>query len=95
MRLPKAILALVPGAIHIAAGRPRRGLAYFTPFAVLANGVLLARLLLDSPAPWMACAIGAAAIWVAALVDGLRSARPAPAAAPAPVSEPPKEPVRS
>ena len=68
-------------------GRPGRGVALFALFAFCLNGIFMAPLLLGSREVRVACALGAAGVWIVALVDAVRLAgaaatRPAPEAPP-------------
>ena len=72
MRLPTALLGLIPGAAHIHLGRPRRGLACFFAFAFFVNGAFIAPfLVLGKAAPWIFAA-AAAGTWIVAMGDACR-----------------------
>ncbi len=68
------MLCLVPGAAQVDLGRAGRGLLFFSTFALLANGALLARILVSDGAWWLACALVAAGVWIVAGFDAARAA---------------------
>jgi len=79
MRLRTALFSLVPGAAHVDLGRSGRGLAYFLLFALLADAALLAPFLVSDRRLRAACGAAAAAVWVLAFFDAMRtSGRTAP-----------------
>ena len=67
---------------HVDQGRAGRGLLFFTLFAFCVNGALVAPLVLGAREPRVACALGAAGAWIAALFDAVRLAAKARAVAP-------------
>lgn len=84
MRVRAAILSLVPGVAHVDLGRAGRGIAFFALFALLLNAALLGPWLSSDARLRAAGGGGAAAVWVFALIDALRLARPAPTEAKTP-----------
>ena len=80
--LRSVLLSLLPGVAQVDRGRCLRGLAFFIPFAALANAALIAPLLSSDLRLRLGAALAAAGIWILSLVDACRLARRAAAASP-------------
>ena len=74
MRLQTALLALIPGAAHVSLGRAMRGVLWFSLFAFLVNGALIAPFVSSADGLRMGCLFGAAGVWIAAFYGALRTA---------------------
>ncbi len=74
MRLRTALLGIVPGVAHVDLGRPGRGIFYFFLFAFALNGALIGPLVTGSRGVGVVCALGAAAVWIVAFGEALRTA---------------------
>lgn len=68
------LLSVIPGLSHVHCGRGGRGILWFVLFALALNLFLTAPFLVASKGLRIGAGIASAALWILALVDGVRCA---------------------